>query len=450
MFQRPRAPAIPLPRKAFILSALLGVGLSACGVDETGIDPPNDELYYPLSLAAHPDGRFLYVANAVFDRAYNAGTLSVLDTHTRRLVPEGSVRIGLFAGEMVVGRPLDERCEGACPTVGYVTSREDQALTFFELESRSPDEVPAVRCGQGSSQTCGGAAHIRRFTSETKLSPSPYGLAMDGSGVSVTHVERGVLSRWGWRPPSGAEPVDQLPRSQLDFSCALTLATGASSVARHPVLGWSYVTDRMGSTILALRSRTRSERAQASLDLPECELRVGANLPVDASGTRGTTRGIAFSADGTLMYVAVNTDRALRIYDTTVDERGLPRNRLLQTIPLGYQPNMVRVAGLRPGEVRAPDGLDHSGAAQRVIDEKGQGLVYVSVFGDDRVSVIDPSIQAVVARVRVGRGPQDIAFLPDADGQLRGYVSNFLDHSISVLDLEPGSPSRFTRLSTVR
>lgn len=442
------------PRRPWALPLALTIA-SGCAVDETGVDPPEDSLYYPLSVATHPDGRYLYVANAVFDRSFNAGTVTVFDTWTRRVVPAATVHIGLFAGELVVGRPDNPECgPSGCPTVGYVVTREDSRLTFFEVAGAAEAAFEAgpehLRCGQGTGRICGRSAVIGTFGTEAAFSGSPFGVSLDGSGVTLTHVERGVMSRWGWRPPeASAEPAATLPRSRTDFRCGLTLPAGASSVARHPVLGWHYVTDRIGSRIFAISERGRSERAEASVDLASCELRASAVISVDPNPQRGATRGIAFSADGTLMYVAVSTDRALRIYDTSLDPDGIPRNRLVATIPLGFQPNVVRVAGLRPDEVRAPDGLDR-GPAGAVVEAQGGGLVYVSVFGDDRVAVIDPSTLAVVARIRVGRGPQDIAFLPDPDGRLRGYVSNFEEHSLSILDLDPASPDRFSRLATVR
>lgn len=87
------------------LCVAVGVwAVAGCGVDETGISPPDDALYFPVGLAAHPDGRYLYVANAGFDRRYNAGTVTVVDTWTRRVLPQATVRTALFAGELAVTR----------------------------------------------------------------------------------------------------------------------------------------------------------------------------------------------------------------------------------------------------------------------------------------------------------------------------------------------------------
>jgi YVTN family beta-propeller protein len=159
-------------------------------------------------------------------------------------------------------------------------------------------------------------------------------------------------------------------------------------------------------------------------------------------------RGVALSADGTLLYVASALEGALRVYDASLNANGEPRGTLLAVIPVGRQANVVRVAGLRPGEGRAPDGL-YRGAADRAVDELGQGLVYVTTLDDSAVTVIDPRKLAVIARARVERSPNDIAFLPNEQGRLRGFVTNFKDHSVSVIDLDPYSPTRFKTLSTL-
>ena len=156
---------------------------------------------------------------------------------------------------------------------------------------------------------------------------------------------------------------------------------------------------------------------------------------------------LAFSADGTLLYVASSTDSTLRIFDTSVGPDG-PRNRLLAAIPTGGTPNLVRVAGLRPGEQRVLDGLDH-GAVGTALDAAGGGLVYVTLFDDDAVVVIDPQTLSVRARIDVPGGPHDLAFLPDPAGALRAYVTLFEAHGLAVLDIQPGSDRQFSLLATV-
>jgi hypothetical protein len=57
---------------------------------------------------------------------------------------------------------------------------------------------------------------------------------------------------------------------------------------------------------------------------------------------------------------------------------------------------------------------------------------------------------AVVAQIETGRGPHDIAFMPDAQGRLHAWVANFRDHTLTVIDVDPRSSRRFSVLATVR
>ena len=147
------------------------------------------------------------------------------------------------------------------------------------------------------------------------------------------------------------------------------------------------------------------------------------------------------------MYLASSFDGALRVYDVSIGSDGVPRNVLLAAIPVGRSANAVRVAGLRPQENRASGA--ELGSAERLVDELGGGLVYVSALEDGVVAVIDPQRLAVIARIKVGASPHDIAFLPNEEGELRAYVTNFTEHSVSVIDVHEGSESRFTVIDTI-
>ncbi|MBU0552637.1 YncE family protein [Myxococcota bacterium] len=413
----------------FARLALTGVAaalLAACGVEETGIDPPRDALYNPTGLAMHPDGRYLYLANAVFDRRYNAGTMMVLDTHEGRLMSRSAVEIGLFAGEVIVARPA-----GQSQVMGFVATRDDDRVIRFDIDAAAGDAPGHLRCASAAGAPCEAPWVIDRFL-DGPLADDPYSLDFDGEALLVGHLKRGIVSRW-LVAPSATAPT---------FACAVNLEGGVTELAPHPLLGWIYITDRGGQQLQVLEPAASLSPANL------CALNAKRGLLVDPYYDRGHTRGMAFSADGTLLYVANSTDGSLRVYDVTLDANGRPRDRLVSAIPMGEAPNLVRVAGLRPGERRAPDALDR-GVTGAAVDAKGEGLVYVTVFNEDLLLVVDPTIQAVIHRIEIEGGPHDIAFGPDADGALRGYVSGFKDHRVSVLDLEPGSATRFTLLRTV-
>ena len=431
--RRPRG----LQRVGVLIASLL---LAACGVDETGIDPPDDTLWFPLGVAAHPDGRYIYLNNSVFDRRFNAGTVMVYDTAERRVLPEATAEIGLFAGELLLGRTRDADCTGdACvgPLTAYTVTRNDNRLIRIGVDAEAGDAPAHLDCDRDGS-TCSGDAVFDSFGLDGPISDDPYGMALDRDGLWVTHAGRGVISRWDVRSDGAFE-----------FRCALSLPNGATTVARHPTSGLAYVSDRFGQRIHVVERVAPFGESVAGVAGDPCSLQVVDTITVDPIAERGRTRGMAFSADGTLLYAASSTDQSLRFYDTTVGTGG-PRNRLLGVLPMGGFPNLVRVAGLRVDEVRVDDGIDR-GTVGALLDTPGvgEGLVYVTLFDADVVVVIDPELMLIVARIPVGDGPHDITFLPDASGALRGYVSLFNEHRLAVLDLDPASDDRFSLIATV-
>jgi YVTN family beta-propeller protein len=228
------------------------------------------------------------------------------------------------------------------------------------------------------------------------------------------------------------------------------LTRGASTVARHPLLGWAYVSDRGGELVSTVATLDPLDRGQSGrISAEKCRLEERSPVVVDADPGQGRTRGLAFSADGTMLYVATGSDASLHVYDTSIAPNGRPRQTLLGAIPLGFGPNVVRVAGLRRGEVRSGDALD-PGAVGAAVDARGEGLVYVSTFDDDALLVVDPALMTVIARIPTGVGPHDIAFMPDVDGRLMAWVSNFRDHSLTLVDIDPDSPRRFTAVAQLR
>ncbi|MCA9538636.1 MAG: hypothetical protein KC620_07090 [Myxococcales bacterium] len=403
------------------LWACVGALCAACAVDEVGEPPPDDALYFPVGIAAHPDGRYLYITNAVFDRRYNAGTLMVYDTAERRVLPEATKRIGLFAGELVIGQP-----GGAVR--GFTVTRDtykSESVTSRLLQV----DINAAAGDAADHLTIGTVDSFAGRTFET----NPYGLSLTGEDLVVTHADRGVLSRWS--VADTGLPV---------FRCSVNLANGATAVARHPVLGWWYVSDRFEREVQVVAEFPRLLRSPdvgGLVNAQDCQLSPQRAVTVYPYDGGGRTRGLAFSADGSLLYVANSSEGALRIFDTTVRGSGTPRNALIASIPLGGTPDTVRVAGCRPGEC--------AGIAPDSVEALGGGLVYVTLFDDDRVVVVDPTTLSPVARIETGQGPHDLAFMLDAGGTLRGYATLFNDHALAVFDLDPRSTSRFTLTATV-
>lgn len=125
---------------------LMGMFFSiSCISEYEGISPDPTLIHYPIGLAVHPSGRYLYVANSNFDLAFTGGTLMVFDTaedeeitsdflgvkttyKTLKRMEGSTVEIGSFAGQMLLSK------DG---TRGYLAVRNDRreggAIGFSEI-----------------------------------------------------------------------------------------------------------------------------------------------------------------------------------------------------------------------------------------------------------------------------------------------------------------------------
>ncbi len=414
----------------FVACAFLAL---SCSDEEIGQAPPADAFFSPTGIAAHPDGQYLYVANAGFDRRYRSGSLQVIDAFAGdigQVVPESTVEIGLYAGELALMKAKSCASE-PCAVQGLVPTRDDSRLVHFTVDQAKID------CHQ-DGKTCGNDALISAFNDDLEMSKGPYSLAIDADWLAVSHVDEGEVSFW------------RLNAEGPEFACSGLLSGGATSVAWHPVAHRLYVTDRYGTLVQVVSPQLFDHRRLEVNQTTSCEVVGHPSIAVGAFQDSGFSRGIALSADGSLLYVIDSSDGALWIYDSSLDENGEPRHLpVSKGIPVGRGANLVRVAGLRPGESRLEEAWDR-GAAGQIIDEKGGGLVYVSALDDGQIVVIDPTLRAAIAHIKVCPSPHDIAFLPNAEGQLRGYVTCFESDRIAVIDLEPGSETRFTHLGDIQ
>jgi YVTN family beta-propeller protein len=60
------------------------------------------------------------------------------------------------------------------------------------------------------------------------------------------------------------------------------------------------------------------------------------------------------------------------------------------------------------------------------------GKIYVTMYGDDEITVIDQATRTVVAHIPVGKGPAILLSTPD---KKKLYTANWLDNSISAVDV---------------
>ncbi|MBX3015411.1 MAG: discoidin domain-containing protein [Caldilineaceae bacterium] len=83
-----------------------------------------------------------------------------------------------------------------------------------------------------------------------------------------------------------------------------------------------------------------------------------------------------------------------------------------------------------------PGRLDHdnAGVASTALFDKSGSYLFVALETNRQVAVVDAYSKQELFRIDVGRAPQGLALAPDG---LTLYVNNFMDRTLSVIDLRP-------------
>jgi YVTN family beta-propeller protein len=115
----------------------------------------------------------------------------------------------------------------------------------------------------------------------------------------------------------------------------------------------------------------------------------------------GRPRTIAFSSDGKLAYIPLETSAGIAIVDAV-------EYRLIETVP-------VEAPALPMGSALSPDGRE----------------LYVSTGRGNQVVILDTFSRQVVATIPVGMRPWGIALSPDGS---RLFTANGASDDVSVID----------------
>ena len=430
-------------RSTHLASLAAAAGLAsiaaACTAGSDEVRPPDDDVYFPSGIALTPDGRHLGVLSANSDLRFDSGTLALIDVDRVRglvgdwldtgLVPEGrdceidrsvgytlhcgseevigegaTVRIGNFATEVA----FQELASGQARA--FVAVRGDPSITWIDLDP----ETGRPLCGDGGDHhRCEDEHRLRRVRGDDELDPlpgEPFGLFVDsGSEYAVaTHLSTGSVTLVD--APASGEPPRVSDVAEGLFQPGRGGLRGAVGVAGR----------RPGEPSARVYVTSRSEPVVRSLSVVRggafAELAVGHRIDLrDLGRPADDARGIAFNADGSRGYVVNRSPPALQILDTSQGPGGHPRNE-----PIGSV------------------GVCREGSTARVADTGRGERVYVACFRDHEVWVVNPATQAVDTIIPVGRGPHGLAISED-DALL--FVTGFLDDTISVVDLEEGSPT---------
>ncbi|MFO0746790.1 MAG: hypothetical protein U1F43_14125 [Myxococcota bacterium] len=419
-------------------AAATALAFGACDSGESTAPHPTDQLDFPVSVTADPSGEIVWVVSGNFDLRFRSSAVLAIDVATNTFLPDLAFEIGGFPG------PLKLRANAAGrATSGYITSRaeDDLYMVTFPGDGVKPT---SVECPGGEVSggilSCPKSKAFKRATVETKdgsveitIGADPYGLEIVPSPAPDLFGGDLLLT--------GAMGDGQLATFELDDAGTPTLVGGSSlfaglfSLVRNPVSGRVYATSKSANLVSVLDVAPRFDAEKPNdvhtlegLDPLNPWVSVAATVQVPEPSSTDHARAIAVSRDGTRLYLAYRSPDSLVVLDISDTASGGTRQRVTQKIPLDNDPTDLAV----------------------VANPSGTGdLVYVSCFKANRVEIVDPESGEIVGGVHTGIGPSGLALI-DRPGVHRLYVSLFNDNAVGVIELDPASPYYHTEIAEIR
>jgi DNA-binding beta-propeller fold protein YncE len=438
--------------------------IAGCTASSDEVHPPGNELFFPSGMAVSPDQKALFVAEANSELRFDSGAISVIDIgrvaasvadwkaargfggatdcevdpdHSETVICDeayfmnvgAGVRIGNFATDVAVQRFPQGAVRVFSPTRG------DPSIAWADYKDGALSCGPTEEFG-----LCDDAHRLAQIENDPDADPipdEPFSIFADGDNgfVMVSHLNIGGVSlisspnpdgdpKTGKRVTGAVRVVDV--RAGFFLPPAVNAFAGTSGIAgRRPAPGAAgpsdivYVASQTDQRIQTFTVGSFPVDTENDERPPEASYLIPGNFfqlnnVGNLSGQTRDTRGIQFSADGNRLYTAVRSPPSMQVFDTSIGPGGYPRNVGAGGMDICRQASTLAVVG--------------SGEDERV---------YVTCFQDGTVYVIDPrSLDTPEDILLVGHGPYSIAAATDAKLL---FVSNFLDDTIAVVDLEPGS-----------
>ncbi|HET9622518.1 MAG TPA: hypothetical protein VFP84_14195 [Kofleriaceae bacterium] len=463
---------------AFGLGAAL---IAGCTAAEADVQPPKDQLFFPTGLAVDPLETVLFSANSNSELRYDSGTLLVFDlkqieqiitawttsrstgpcsidpdhpeslicdevpdpqNHISLVNPDAGVRTGNFATEISVQKfgndPGDDHVRLFMPTRG------DPSVNWADFDGTS------LHCAPGNEKfaLCDDAHRLTQTIEDldnTNLADEPFGVFADGDAdgtgfAVVSHQTNGAVTLID-SPRDGTVQIADT-KYNVFLPDVLTAIRGSTGVAGRRDLtdpnslaanDTVYVSSRTDSKVQMFTVGRPVNHAPPYfvtgnfIELDQVGIGAGVGASVDS-------RGVKFSPDGNRMYLLTRTPPAIQLYDTAIGPSGFPRNELTGASDICRNSSTLTIVNFdasQPGSVPGS-----TPGVPSTVNERG----YLTCFDDNVIYVIDPTGSTSVEDIiPVGRGPFAIVAAPKA--QLL-FVSNFVEDTISVIDVNPTSPNR--------
>lgn len=429
-------------------AAVVSLG-PGCTASSEEVRPPRDAFFFPTGLAVDAAQRTLFVANANSELRYDSGTISAVDL---QLVDDIS-NAWVASGTVPAGcHPDLERAETlVCEEAMFITGAARignfaTSLAVQDLENGNSRIIVPVRGDpsitwadwNGSAMSCedGGGSYpqcddehrlttIRNDETYGTILEEPFRVTVDsGKEVAlVTHLTSGTVTLVS--SPRDGTPIVADDMGGLFLAGTQSLVPGSSGVAARKPTPVGMPVDELEEQLFYVAARTEDRVQMLTVEKSANELPrlVQSNyFFLDGAGTNigqsGDSRGLAFTADGNSMLVINRRPPTLQIYDTSLDVTGLPRNEVAAVYDI----------------CREASGL--------VVGDAGAGeLALVTCFREGTMYITDATGRRPTdAIVTVGRGPTDVAM---SATRKKAYVTNFLEDTVGVIDLAPGSKRQY-------
>ncbi len=419
--------------------------LAACTASADEVRPPETQFYFPTGIGVSPDESKLFVTNANSELRYDSGSVNVLDLamidsiaavwtvgkdtsgctpdtdRTETLVcdeaqfmlPNSGARIGNFATQLGV---QDASSAGDGKIRLIIPTRGDPSVTWIDWDgsklSCNTDDQGFELCDDAHR-----LSYVHNDPDVAYLPEEPYDVFVDSPGefALVTHLSSGYVSLIN-TPAAGNASISDVAVG-LFAADPLTGLQGATGVAGHATPS--------GQDTVYVGSRSEDRIQTFTVGRPpnfvDPFLITGNYFFLDSvggnSGGSSDTRGMKFAADGQRMYLLNRNPPTLQVIDTSLKDTGFPANKV----------------------IGATD-ICRSASTLTVLDSGDGEKVYLTCFSDGQMYIVDPSGQSSVADiVTVGRGPYSIAA---SAVHKKIYITNFLEDTIAVIDVAPGSQTR--------
>ncbi|MFT7581178.1 MAG: hypothetical protein ACI9MR_002852 [Myxococcota bacterium] len=415
-----------------VVTLLAGVLCVAACADQGGGPPhPVDRLDFPVAVTADPRGDVVWVTSGNFDLAFGGAAVLAIDVRTNEFIPEAAFQIGGFPG------PLHLLERDGEVVAGYILSRDEDRLYHVSIGGSA--RQPVVTCDGGDRVTNGilkcprsraiDTASVENSDgdkTELSLGEEPFGAVVRKSRAAN---EPDLLLTGGMRDGNLATFTLDETDGTPTLVGNLDLLNGVFAMTENPSTGRVYTASKLTNVFQVLEiDGTPADPDDITVENPF--VTTVANIVIPEGLAVDRARGLAVSVDGTRLYASYRAPDSVVVIDIGQDVSGSAADRVIAKIPVSNNPGDIVVV-----------------AGATLADER----VYVACYSENLIEVIDPNLGVVVDSIRTGRGPFGLAHIENtAAGINRLYVTNFLDESVGVIELDPTSPYYLTQVAEIR